>query len=214
MDLLSQRGIGARHVPLLQLRPTHAASPQGPWHWVLITSANTVRWAPKLKETVAQAHVVAVGQRTADALSAVGVASVWVGRSGGGAAVQWLSSTAKPSDRVLYIGTAQPAKPLCDALNHWGHPVVRWAVYDNVLPENAGEVADADVALVTLTSPSAARRYACLSDGASRPVVTIGSSTGRAARAAGLEVLAQARHPSMTALADAVAAGLAQLPCR
>jgi uroporphyrinogen-III synthase len=59
---------------------------------------------------------------------------------------------------------------------------------------------DADV--VVLASPSAARAYAAL--GCAARVVSMGPQTTAAARGAGLEVTAEARHSDLAGLVDAV----------
>jgi uroporphyrinogen-III synthase len=199
--MLEALGLAAVHVPLVVLSPTGQAAPEVPAEQVVLTSAAVVRFVPDLAECLGAVPIAAVGDATAGALRSIELRPEWIGSSGGEALVDGLRSRSR---HLWYIGAVEPSDGVRRALAAYPGRVSRWAVYDNRLPADAAaRLAEAGaVDLVTLTSPSAARRYAEL--GGVVPVAVIGDSTAQAARAVGLEIRVQAAQPRVDALAEAV----------
>lgn len=210
--LLQARGLTPVHVPLISLLATNQPPPAAGWTLVLISSAASAQLAPQLVGALGGARVIAVGQKTAASLRAIGVEPTAVGSQGGAEAVRLLAELAGPKDRVGFIGAAAVSVPLEAALQGLVRPVVRWSVYQNVTPPQAGRLATLHYDAVTLASPSAARRFVRLGGAMDAPVVVIGPATEAAAQDLGLGVAARAATPSMVGLADAVARVLAGPP--
>ncbi len=82
--------------------------------------------------------------------------------------------------------------------------MTHWPVYDRRVPQDVAArcAGVGPLDLVTLASPSAARTWALYGD-CSVPCAVIGPTTAAAAAEVGLEVVVQARVPSMEALARA-----------
>lgn len=174
--------------------PTPTPPPAG----VLVTSAAVVRLAPHALGWMGSARVVAVGRATARALEAHGVAVDVVADGSGASALSYFKRDARP----CFVGARRPAPALAEAVA--AGRVQHWPVYGRRdLPVH--QVPSADV--VTLASPSAARRWAQVLQGGRPPCVVIGATTARAAVAAGLHVVATAAQPTMAGLAEAVVSG-------
>ena len=199
--LLAGHGLVPVHAPLVALRATGAPPPARLPTLVLVTSAATVRLAPHVAVLLSGARFVAVGPRTAASLRAVGIEPAWTGDAGGAAAVTQLRALSMVGDVLGYVGAARPSAPLDAALGG----IVRWGVYDNIVPPDARQRLAVPFDGVTFASPSAARRYVALGGAVGVKVAVIGETTAAGARAAGLRVDAVAAEPSMAGLAAAAA---------
>jgi uroporphyrinogen-III synthase len=100
----------------------------------------------------------------------------------------------RPPGRVLLAAAEGARRLVVDELGADFVPLYR----TRELRPSAFPAAD----LVVVASPSAARAYAALDRPA--PVVSMGPHTSAAAREAGLDVAAEARHSDLEGLADAV----------
>lgn len=210
--LLRGHGLGVVHIPLFKLVPTRQPPPRPRPTLALVSSATSTQHAPNMSTVLSGARVVAVGQKTAAALRAAGIVPAAVGESGGAEAVALLRSLLRPDDRVGYVGAVRISAPLLAALSALPVPVARWDVYDNLIPSEAARLPNVSVSVVTLTSPTAARRFVALGGDTATPAVTIGATTTAEAQAVGLTVAAVAAVPSMEELAAAAAWVCAQLP--
>ena len=138
-------------------------------------------------------RVAAIGPGTAAALAAGGVEPDLVPVVSTQEGL--LAELPRPPGRVLFAG-AEDARPLlAHALAADVVPLYRTVALRPIEPP-AGE-------LVVLASASAARAFAAL--GVRIPAVSIGPQTTVAARAAGLEVVAEARSHDLDGLVAAVA---------
>jgi uroporphyrinogen III methyltransferase/synthase len=99
-----------------------------------------------------------------------------------------------PPGRVLFVGAEGSRRVLIDALDADFVPLYRTRLLRPTPPEGD---------LVVLASGSAARSFAAV--GGTTPAVSIGPQTTRAARAAGLDVVAEAQTHDLDGLVDAVA---------
>jgi uroporphyrinogen-III synthase len=105
-----------------------------------------------------------------------------------------LAEMPRPAGRVLFAGAEGARRLLVQELDADFLPLYRTIELTPTVPE---------VDLVVLTSASTARAFARL--GTPVPVVSIGPETSRAAREAGLEVVAEAATHDLPGLAAAVA---------
>ena len=178
--------------------------------WLVLTSRSTVEAWCRAGRPRSAARVAAVGAATARAARVRGLnVDAVPPRATGEDLVRMLAPL--HGQRVLYPHAAVVEPTTAAGLRQAGAVVTEIAVYENVTPPDAGAQLRraGPIDVVTLTSGSAARRYAALANPLPSPsprVVTIGPSTTRAARSAGLEVAAVAREASTRGLAEAVCA--------
>lgn len=187
---LEELGHEVVHYPLIALEPLG----DGPidvdgYDWVVLTSANAARELRRRLQGTPR-HVAAIGRATADAFGGADVVARVSTQEG------LLAELPRPAGRVLFAGAEGARRLLADAL---GAEVV--ALYRTVeLEPDAPPTGD----LVVLASASAARAYG--RSGAAVPAVSIGPETTAAARAAGVEVVAEAETHDLDGLVAAVAA--------
>jgi uroporphyrinogen-III synthase len=167
------------------------------YDWVIVTSANG---AAELgaRHTGALPRVAAVGDLTAAALEAQGIAVEFVPILASQEGL--LAELPRPVGRALFLGAEGARRLLADEL-----PADFRAVYRTV--ELMPVPLDGD--LVLLASPSAAIAWAKL--GSTLPAITIGPQTTAAALDAGLTVVAEAHTQNATGLVDSAAAWRASL---
>jgi uroporphyrinogen III methyltransferase/synthase len=162
------------------------------YDWVVVTSPNGAEELLRRRRG-ALARVAAIGPGTAAAVRRGGVDVALVPRVSTQEGL--LAELPRPTGRVL-VAAAEGARRLL--VNELGADFV--ALYRTVRlrPERA-PVGD----VVVLASASAARAFAAL--GATIPAVSIGPQTTQAARAAGVEVAAEARTHDLDGLVEAIA---------
>jgi uroporphyrinogen-III synthase len=167
------------------------------YDWVIVTSANG---AAELgtRHTGVLPHVAAVGELTAAALEAKGIAVEFVPTLASQEGL--LAELPRPVGRALFVGAEGARRLLTDEL-----PADFRAVYRTV--ELMPVPPDGD--LVLLASPSAAIAWGKL--GSTLPAITIGPQTTAAALDAGLTVVAEAHTQNVTGLVDSAAAWRASL---
>jgi uroporphyrinogen III methyltransferase / synthase len=177
--------------PLIEIEP-FADKPVDTtgYDWVIVTSPNGAELFAALRAG-ALGKVAAVGPGTAEALQAHGIEPALV------AAVSTqeglLAAFPRDPGRVLFVGAEGSRRTLIDALGADFRPLYRTRLLRPKPP-------DGD--LVVLASGSAARSFAEL--GADIPAVSIGPQTTRAARAAGVKIVAEARTHDLDGLVAAV----------
>ena len=167
------------------------------YDWVIVTSANG---AAELgaRHTGALPRVAAVGELTAAALEAEGIAVEFVPTLASQEGL--LAELPRPVGRALFLGAEGARRLLADEL-----PADFRAVYRTVELTPVPPGGD----LVLLASPSAAIAWAKL--GSTLPAITIGPQTTAAALDAGLTVVAEAHTQNATGLVDSAAAWRASL---
>ena len=178
--------------PLLEIEPID----DGPidldgYDWVIVTSANGAvelarRRAGKLP------RIAAIGEATAAALADHGLAADFIPSSASQEGL--VAELPRPVGRALFVGAAGARTLLADEL-----PADFRAAYRTVELTPTPPAGD----LVLLASASAARAWARL--GGNGPVVTIGPQTTAAARAAGLDVVDEAKTQDVSGLVDSAA---------
>jgi uroporphyrinogen III methyltransferase/synthase len=225
---LSELGAQVLDVPALRIEPLDPAplwvalESIADYDWLVLTSQNAVAilWEV-LRETgrdaraLAGVRVACVGRSTADALLQHGLAAdVMPPRF---VAEGVLDEMTKRVDvrgaRVLYVAAEGARDVLPEGLRALGCTVDVLPAYRSVSTgEGAAELRDAlergEVDLATFASASAVRGYleAVGADLARRaPAVSIGPITSEALRAAGIEVVAEAKEASVEGLVEAVA---------
>ena len=159
----------------------------GGYDWVVVTSVNGARELRR-RMTGVPARVAAIGSATAAAFGGADLVPRVSTQEG------LLAELPRPAGRVLFAGAEGARRLLVDTLDAEFMPLYRTL---ELRPEQtpAGE-------LVVLASPSAARALARI--GAAIPAVSIGPETTAAARAAGVEVVAEARTHDLDGLVAAV----------
>jgi len=175
--------------PLIAVEPVGGPVDVSGYDWVVVTSPNGAR---ELRERMrgTPSRVAAIGAATAEALGGADLVPRVSTQEG------LLAELPRPAGRVLFAGAAGARPLLADEL---GADVVTLYRTVELEPEH---VPDGDV--VVLASASAARAYA--RTGAAMPAVSIGPETTRAARAAGVDVVAEAETHDLEGLVAAVAA--------
>ena len=186
---LERLGHDVVHCPLIAIEPLGTEPIDvSAYDWVVVTSANGAR------ELVRRAagplpRVAAIGPATAEVLGRADLVPSVATQEG------LLAELPQPAGRVLFAAGEGARTLLPDEL---GADVVLLYRTRELQPK---EFPAAD--LVILTSASSARALAALST--ELPVVSIGPETSRAARAAGLRIVAEALPHSSDGLAVAVA---------
>lgn len=193
LDALRSEGHDAIHIPLVAIEPLgDAPIDVGEYDWVVLTSATGAR---ELRRRMrgAPRRVAAIGPATASAFGDADVVASTATQEG------LLAAMPAAPGRVLFAGAEGARRLLPEALD--ADVVVLYRTVPLVPPSWA------PCDLVILASGSAARSYAALSD--ETPTVSIGPETTRAAREAGLTVLAEAATPDVDGLVEAVRRALA-----
>ncbi len=186
-------GLEVVECPLIEIDPLEepAAVDTSGYDWVVVTSPNGAELFAR-RRTGALPRVAAVGPGTAETLRAVGIEPELVPAVSTQEGL--LDELPRPAGRVLVVGAEGSRRVLIDALDAHFVPLYRTRLLDPPAPE--GDV-------VVLASGSAARSFAAL--GATLPAVSIGPQTTRVARAAGLDVIAEAQTHDLDGLVAAVA---------
>ena len=177
------------HCPLIAIDPLgDAPIDVSAYDWVIVTSSNGAR--ELLRRAVGpMPRVAAIGPATADVLGGADLVPSVATQEG------LLAELPRPAGRVLFAAAEGARSLLPEAL---GADVVLLYRTRELQPL---EFPVADLAI--LTSASSARALAALTTGL--PVVSIGPETSRAAREAGLRIVAEALPHSSEGLAAAVA---------
>jgi uroporphyrinogen-III synthase len=179
--------------PLVEIEPIDGGPiAVGDYDWVVVTSANGAAELLRRRQGSFR-RVAAIGPGTARALAAGGVTADLVPRESTQEGL--LAELPRPPGRVLFAGAEGARRLLIDTLKADFVPLYRTLEVRRELPP------DAD--LVVLASPSAARALAALE--VDIPAVSIGPQTTRAARAAGVEIVAEALTHDLDGLVAAVA---------
>lgn len=192
-DELARRLEALGHQPVLC--PLVAIEPLGDepvdadgYDWLIVTSVNAAgELRRRLRGRAAQ--VAAIGAATAEAFGGADLVPAVSTQEG------LLAELPRPAGRVLFAGAEGARRLLVEEL---GADFV--ALYRTVELEQA-QLPAGD--LVVLASPSAARAFVRL--GGSLPAVSIGPETSAAARAGGIDVLAEAETHDLDGLVAAIA---------
>ena len=193
VEALRAHGFEAVVCPLIETEPID----DGPvevtgYDWVIVTSANgAVELARRRAGRLPR--VAAVGEATATALAEHGLRADFVPSEASQEGL--LAELPRPVGRALFVGAEGARRLLAREL-----PADFRAVYRTVELRPAPPQGD----LVLLASPSAARAWARLD--ASVPAISIGPQTTAAARAVGIEVVAEAKTRDTGGLVDCAAA--------
>ena len=214
LSLLAARGIQAEHHPLQRLVPADEEqlaevrsllAGGGCTH--LVVTSRTVADVLGALSVAPGTEVVAVGEGTASALRAHGVAVTRIA-GGSGAALVAEMPPAETAANVLFPASSAAARTVPDGLRAKGYRVQEVSVYrpEPLTPPAAvvSGLASGRFGALVLTSPLIARRAAELGVHPSTAIVTIGEPTSAAVREAGLRVGRQAEAASDEALARAV----------
>ena len=187
--LLVRLGHEVVHCPLIAIEPLgdDPIDVSG-YDWVVVTSANGARELLR-RAAGTMPRLAAIGPATAEALGGADLVPAVATQEG------LLAELPRPAGRVLFAA-AEGARSLLPGT--LGADVVTLYRTRELRP---AELPPADLYL--LASASSARALAALETGL--PVVSIGPETSRAARQAGLGVVAEASDHSSAGLAAAVA---------
>jgi len=190
---LEQLGLDVVRCPLIELEPIgpDEVAVDG-YDWVVVTSPFGAR------ELLRRAHgslppLAAIGPGTAAALREAGVEPALVPAVSTQEGL--LAELPRPPGRVLFAGAERARRLLADELEADVVPLYRTRTLRPDPPP------DGD--LVVLASASAAEAWSAL--GRDLPAVSIGPETSRAARAAGIDVVAEAETHDLDGLVAAVA---------
>jgi uroporphyrinogen-III synthase len=192
-EALRAQGFEPVLCPLIETQPIE----DGPidvdgYDWIVVTSTNGAVELAR-RQTGRLGKVAAVGEPTAAALSERGIRVDFVPTDASQEGL--LAELPQPVGRALFVGAEGARTLLAERL-----PAEFRAVYRTI--ELTPSVPEGD--LVLLASPSAARAWARL--GSPLPAISIGPQTTAAARAAGLDVVAEAKARDADGLVDSAAA--------
>jgi uroporphyrinogen-III synthase len=175
--------------------------------WIVVTSAAGVAALPRLPKS---ARWAAVGEATAAALAARGVAADVVPQASNGVGIA--AAIPEPAGkRVLLARADAAAADLPRLLREGGAEVVELVVYRTVeappssAPALAKALADEDLAAIVFASGSAIRGFLALGGKPALPAVTLGPRTTAVARELGFVVRGEATKQTTLGLAEAVA---------
>ena len=193
VERLEALGLEVVECPLIEIdpldEPMHVDT--SGYDWVIVTSPNGAGLFAQRRRGN-RARIAAVGPGTAETLRRLGIEPDLVPQVSTQEGL--LEEFPTPSGRVLFVGAEGSRRVLIDALDADFVPLYRTRLLRPTPP-------DGD--LVVLASGSAARSFAAV--GGTTPAVSIGPQTTRAARAAGLDVVAEAQTHDLDGLVDAVA---------
>lgn len=189
-ERLRELGHEVELAPLIELEPLgdEPIDVDG-YDWIVVTSPNGARELRRRLRGEPR-RVAAIGRATAEAFGGADLVPRVSTQEG------LLAELPRPAGRVLFASAEGARRLVVDALEADFVPLYRTV---ELRPERP-PAAD----LVVVASPSAARAYA--RTGARAPVVSIGPETTAAARAAGVEVVAEAATYDLEGLVAAVAA--------
>ena len=193
VERLEALGLDVVLCPLIEIEPfaeVSAIDTSG-YDWVVVTSPNGADLFAR-RRSGNHARIAAVGPGTAETLHELGIEPDFVPRVSTQEGL--VDELPRPTGRVLFDGAEGSRRVLVDALDADFLPLYRTKPLNPPPP-------DGD--LVVLASGSAALAFAALD--APLPAVSIGPQTTRIARAAGLDVVAEARTHDVDGLVDAVA---------
>jgi uroporphyrinogen-III synthase len=197
---LRAHGFDSVLFPLLEIEPID----DGPidlagYDWVIVTSVNGASELARRRRG-ALPRIAAVGRQTGAELVRQGLPVDFVPSAPSQEAL--IAEFPRPVGRALFVAAEGARDLLAVAL-----PADFRAAYRTieVEPRDAPEGE-----LVLLASPSAARAWAKID--AAIPAITIGPQTTEAARAAGLDVAAEAQTQDVQGLVDSAAAWRASSP--
>jgi len=187
VGLLQAAGYAVVHCPLIAVEPLgdDPIDLTG-YDWLVVTSANGAREIER-RRGAGRPRVAAIGRATAEAIGGADLVPRVSTLEG------LLAEMPRPAGRVLFAGAEGARRLLVRELDADFVPLYRTI-------ELAPELPDAD--LVVLASASAARAFGRL--GRQLPAVSIGPETTRAARAAGVDVVAEAASHDAVGLVAAV----------
>ncbi|HVC86410.1 MAG TPA: uroporphyrinogen-III synthase [Gaiellaceae bacterium] len=190
VEALEALGAEVAECPLIEIvrtsdEPVDAAG----YDWLIVTSPNGADEIARRGRNLPQ--LAAVGPGTAEALRAHGLEPAFVASEASQDGL--LREFPQPAGRVLFAAAEGARRGPIDALGADFVPLYRTQLLTPEPPP--GDI-------VVLASGSAARAYAGLGGGA--PAVTIGPETTRAARASGLQVVAEATTHDLAGLVAAV----------
>jgi uroporphyrinogen III methyltransferase / synthase len=193
VERLEALGLEVVECPLIEIdpldEPTHVDT--SGYDWVIVTSPNGADLFAQRRRGNS-ARIAAVGPGTAETLRGLGIEPDLVPQVSTQEGL--LDEFPTPSGRVLFVGAEGSRRVLIDALDADFVPLYRTRLLRPAPPEGD---------LVVLASGSAARSFAAV--GGRTPAVSIGPQTTRAARAAGLDVVAEAQTHDLDGLVAAVA---------
>jgi uroporphyrinogen III methyltransferase/synthase len=193
VERLEALGLDVVLCPLIEIEPFAEASAidTSGYDWVVVTSPNGADLFAR-RRSGNHARIAAVGPGTAETLHELGIEPDFVPRVSTQEGL--VDELPRPTGRVLFVGAEGSRRVLVDALDADFLPLYRTRPLTPPPP-------DGD--LVVLASGSAASAFAALD--APLPAVSIGPQTTQIARAAGLDVVAEARTHDLDGLVDAVA---------
>jgi uroporphyrinogen III methyltransferase / synthase len=190
VEALRAAGADVLECPLVELERIADTPVDGTgYDWLIVTSPNGADELARRGRNLPP--IAAVGPGTADALRAHGLEPAFVPRESSQDGL--LRELPRPAGRVLFAAAEGARLGPVEELGADFVALYRTRLLRPALP-------DAD--LVVLASGSAARAYA--EAGGRAPAVTIGPQTSDAARAAGLEVAAEAARHDLAGLVAAV----------
>lgn len=141
-ERLAALGHGTLIAPVLRIVPTGDPAPSASYDAVIVTSAHAAEALPSLAEKTVPVFVV--GERTADAVRAVGFASVATAEGDAVSLSKLIRKNLQPPCTLLHVTGRHHKEEPAASLSAAGFRVQTWEVYEakaaGSLPEDAVEV--------------------------------------------------------------------------
>ncbi len=213
VEALRRRGVDVLSAPLFAIVPTGTPRPAGRFAALLITSPNgAAGLSPAAADLPPELPVFAVGDRTADAVSAAGFTSVTSASGDQRALTRLVMGLVQPRYRILLAVGEDHKDALPAALSRAGYEIATWLRYRAkavpALPEAARVgVADGSVAAVLHFSRRASETFLALGEAAGlrEGIAGLGhlclsEDVAEPLRAAGCSDIRVAAHPDEDSL--------------
>ncbi|MGP9820978.1 uroporphyrinogen-III synthase [Salinarimonas sp. NSM] len=127
---LEADGFRALVAPLIETRATGEPPPDGPFDAVLVTSAKAAPFLAQAPIDLARTPILAVGERTAEAVRAAGGVAVATAEGDAVSMIARVRETFAPGTRFLHVGGRDRKAEPDASLRASGHGVCAWPAYE------------------------------------------------------------------------------------
>ncbi|WP_052341088.1 uroporphyrinogen-III synthase [Salinarimonas rosea] len=127
---LEAEGFRTLVAPLIETRATGEPPPEGPFDAVLVTSAKAAPFLERAPIDLARTPILAVGDRTAEAVRAAGGRDVATAEGDAVSMIERVRETFSPGTRFLHVGGRDRKAEPDATLRTSGYVVATWPAYE------------------------------------------------------------------------------------